>query len=321
MTLSRSIPLSALLLALAPAFAGINEARAQERDPHRQQAYGLAGLQFHAFAKRLCSDKEEPVRQPLAPVKPTRVFDNLVFLGSETYGWNGWALLTSDGIIVFDPQANDLEAERDIIQGLRSVGLDPQQTRHIVIMHGHADHYGGAPYVQERTGAQVHMSAIDWTGMETLVVPAALASARRPTQASFIGDGDVLTLGDTSVRFFLTPGHTAGTLSALFTVRDGDQAYTAAYRGGTSVLTNPQLVDAYAQSNERFARIVAEAGAQVLISNHPDADVTAARLPALASRAQGAPHPFVLGEDGVARLMTIAQQCILSIRGQLRAAN
>jgi metallo-beta-lactamase class B len=47
----------------------------------------------------------------------------------------------------------------------------------------------------------------------------------------------------------------------------------------------------------------------VLLSNHTDYDGTKTKLPALAKRAAGAPHPYVVGTDSVRRYLTVANEC------------
>ena len=55
--------------------------------------------------------------------------------------------------------------------------------------------------------------------------------------------------------------------------------------------------------------IAAAAGADVLLSNHTDYDGTKVKLPALETRAAGAPHPYVVGADSVRRYLTVANEC------------
>ena len=47
-------------------------------------------------------------------------------------------------------------------------------------------------------------------------------------------DGMKITLGDTTVTIWLTPGHTPGTLSYTFTVLDRGKPVNVAYSGGTA---------------------------------------------------------------------------------------
>lgn len=47
----------------------------------------------------------------------------------------------------------------------------------------------------------------------------------------------------------------------------------------------------------------------MLISNHTSFDGTMTKLPALAARQPGGPHPFVIGGDAVGRYLVGAEEC------------
>ena len=59
------------------------------------------------------------------------------------------------------------------------------------------------------------------------------------------------------------------------------------------------------------------AGADVIVSNHTAFDGSKTKLPALAARKPGDPHPYVVGADSVARYLTVAEECAKA--GLLRA--
>ena len=87
--------------------------------------------------------------------------------------------------------------------------------------------------------------------------------------------------------------------------------HTAALWGGTlfNFGQDPKRFMAYAESSARFRDIAARAGADIVLSNHTDYDGTKQKLPRLASRAAGAPHPYVVGADSVRRYLTVANEC------------
>lgn len=67
--------------------------------------------------------------------------------------------------------------------------------------------------------------------------------------------------------------------------------------------------ETYVRSAERFRDIASRAGADVIISNHPDYDRSETKLPAVAARTPGGPHPYVVGQDSVTRYLTVAVEC------------
>jgi metallo-beta-lactamase class B len=168
----------------------------------------------------------------LPPPPPGKAFDNLYFVGSK---WvSAWAVTTSDGIVLIDAMDNDDEAERIVEAGLRRLGLDPAQVKLVVVTHGHGDHYGGAGYLTRRYGARVVMSEADWTMMETGLEFDRPDWGRPPRRDLSVGDGGTVRLGDTTLDVLITPGHTPGTITPLFDVRQAGRTHRAMLWGGTA---------------------------------------------------------------------------------------
>jgi metallo-beta-lactamase class B len=239
---------------------------------------------------------------------PYKVFDNFYWLGTRQH--SSWALRTSEGLIIIDTNfawAN----EPEIIGGLTTLGLDPRQIKYVVISHAHGDHDQGAAELQKRFGAKVVMGTADW---ESTLQRPATAAGGVPTRDMVVGPaGMKLTLGDTTIDIVSTPGHTPGTLSYVFPVKDQGRTVTVAYSGGTltgAFGTNGARWDEYIESQQRIAKAAAEAGATVVLSNHSEYDhaYTKARLIA-AKREVGETHPFVSGAAGVQRYFTVMSEC------------
>jgi metallo-beta-lactamase class B len=55
----------------------------------------------------------------------------------------------------------------------------------------------------------------------------------------------------------------------------------------------------------------------VLLSNHTAYDGTKTKLPALAQRKSGDPHPYVIGADGVKRFLTMVDECAQAGRARV----
>jgi metallo-beta-lactamase class B len=246
-------------------------------------------------------------------VEPAKVFDNLYFVGEREY--SAWAVTTSDGIILIDA-IFDYSVEDEVVNGLKTLGLDPTQIKFVIVSHGHRDHVGGARFLQDR-GARIVMSAADWDLLDRTT-----AAWPKPKRDIVASDGERLTLGDTTVTMHLTPGHTLGTISSLIPVKDGTRTHTAAYPGGTAfnwvanrtAYITPERPDrfwfeTYAASARRFRDLATKAGADVLITNHTNFDGSKSKIPALAARGANDPHPYVIGTAAVQRYLTVAEEC------------
>ena len=290
-------------------------------ESHVAAAKAAAGADHGALFTRICTQVEEMSKPPVprqagrggAPqgpppvaswhMAPAKVFDNLYYVGMTEY--SAWAVRTSQGFIIIDT-IFDYSAEDEIINGLRTLGFNPADIKYAIVSHAHADHAGGAKLLQDRFGTRVVMSREDWD-MADRSLPAAI----RPKRDVVMKDGDTLTLGDTTITMYLTPGHTPGTISTIFTVTDGATRHTVATWGGTAFnfAPRPENFTPYIASAQRFRAIAAKAGADVLLSNHTMYDGTIDKVRALASRKRGEPHPYVIGTPSIERYLTVAEEC------------
>jgi metallo-beta-lactamase class B len=234
--------------------------------------------------------------------EPVKVFDNLYYVGMTEY--SSWAITTSQGIIILDA-IYDYSIEDEVVEGLRKLGLNPTDIKYVIVAHGHLDHAGGAKYLQEKYGARLIMSAADYDLLDRQNPP------WKPKRDMVATDGMKVTLGDTTLMLYLTPGHTDGTISTIIPLRDGKEKHVAAAWGGTlfNFGANRARLEAYTKSAERFRDIATKAGADVILSNHTAYDGSKTKLPAVLARKPGEKHPYVVGTDVVRRYLTVANEC------------
>ncbi|HKO92348.1 MAG TPA: MBL fold metallo-hydrolase [Polyangiaceae bacterium] len=229
--------------------------------------------------------------------------------------YSAWAVTTSAGIILIDT-VYDYSVEGAVVQGLRQLGLDPQTIKYAIISHGHADHSGGAKYLQDTFGTKIVASAADWDLIDR-------GTGTKPRRDVVATDGMKLTLGDTTLRLYVTPGHTLGTLSTVIPLEDHGRPHTAVTWGGTAFnwLKNradyitPERTDAfwfqqYIASATRFSDIAAKARADVLLSNHTIFDGSKTNLPLVRGRGAADPvNPYVVGAARVQAYLSVAREC------------
>jgi metallo-beta-lactamase class B len=239
--------------------------------------------------------------------KPYKVFDNLYFIGTKIH--SAWALTTSAGIIVIDTLF-DYAIEPEMIDGMTALGLDPRDIKFVLISHAHGDHDQGAALLQSRYGAKIVMGAADW---DSTLQRQASAPGGVPTRDVAVGPaGQKITLGDTTVDVVATPGHTAGTLSFFFPVKDAGRTLTVAYSGGTAFNFPRQAANfaIYRDSQRKMGEVADAAGATVLMSNHTEFDraydrARIAQLP----RAAGEKHPYETDTATVLRYFEMTGNC------------
>jgi metallo-beta-lactamase class B len=148
-----------------------------------------------------------------------------VFVGGKLH--SAWLLQTSSGYILLDT-IYSYNSEELIVGGMQRLGLNPRDIRYVVISHAHGDHIGGAELLQE-FGAQVVLDPTDW---DTIARYPKRYTGMSPHRDIDAYDGMPLTLGDTTVTLWQTPGHTPGTLSYTFTVFDHGRPLNVVYSGG-----------------------------------------------------------------------------------------
>jgi metallo-beta-lactamase class B len=296
-----------------------------EIDSHLRAARNAAGFDFTGTLARLCV-APAPVPNTMrdaapGPVParetwyadPAKVFDNLYFVGSKIH--SSWALTSSAGIILIDTLFT-YNSEEEIVGGLKKLGLDPATVKYVIISHAHGDHVGGAKLMQDRYGAHIVMGGPDWDSIERSVNGYPQGKPKRDIVAD---DGQKITLGDTAVTIVTTPGHTPGTLSTIFTVKDNGKPLTVAYSGGTAFNfpSTAANFDTYVKSQNKMAAAAAAANATILMSNHSEFDSAISKIRMLASRKPGEPHPFELGKEAVARYFTVTTECAQAARLKL----
>ena len=89
--------------------------------------------------------------------------------------------------------------------------------------------------------------------------------------------------------------------------------YVAGMFGGTvlaSAYTPPAGLEQYVASIAHYLDVAAKENVSVEIQNHPIFDDMPGRLAALAARAPGQPHPFVMGAERYQRFWRIVSECM-----------
>jgi metallo-beta-lactamase class B len=131
------------------------------------------------------------------------------------------------------------------------------------------------------------MSGIDWDTVVAGELEFDFPNWGRPPKlGESVCDGDIVSLGSTDVMILLTPGHTRGTISLLFEVRDKEQSYQGLLWGGTAFnfgnrSDRIERLNQYINSTERAKVIVRDRDVQVFISNHSLFDDAVAKLESL----------------------------------------
>ncbi|MEX0963505.1 MAG: MBL fold metallo-hydrolase [Pseudohongiellaceae bacterium] len=233
-----------------------------------------------ALAQEL-SDNDNP---ELQRVPPFQVFDNLYYVGAKWVA--AWVLETDQGLILFDTLYGELTDI--VIDGIRELGMDPNDIRYVVVTHAHYDHIGGAKRMQDEFGAVVLMTDEDWQMVEEEPI---YREYPKPMRHLTVTDNGTVNLGRTGLRFVKTPGHTTGVASTRFTVYDDGFPFQAFMFGGVGLnFEGVERTEMYIESVKRLQRM---GDIEVNIPNHAGSGEVFERYEMLKSRKEGDSHPFV----------------------------
>ncbi|MBQ6875808.1 MAG: MBL fold metallo-hydrolase [Lachnospiraceae bacterium] len=153
---------------------------------------------------------------------PFRIAGNVYFVG--TFQASSHLIDTGDGLILID--TGYLDSFFLVIHSIHALGFDPKDVKYIINTHWHYDH----------TEATAAMTAL--CGAKTLIGRDDYDKALRYfTPDICVKDGDTLSLGNTTITFMETPGHTKGTISLFFNTEENGKTYRVGMFGGAGANT------------------------------------------------------------------------------------
>ncbi|KAK7935588.1 hypothetical protein PG985_001083 [Apiospora marii] len=264
---------------------------------------------YHHFAHRCIQSQVYPDlasgAQSLGFVRPHRPFDSVFYVGNGFV--TSWAIDTGAGLVLIDSLDNPDEVREVIVPGLAHYGYNGSDIAAVIVTHEHADHYGGARYLQDTFGTPIYATEACWHGME--IDPIKPEGLVIPKRNETLVDGQDLTIGNTTIRIVATPGHTAGTLSLFLPVYDRGVRHVAGLYGGGGIPKNATTMGQQIQSFAKFAQAAPEIGADVLMSNHPGQDDALDNFDILDHRGSEG-NPFVIGTEAYVRYLQTMAMCV-----------
>ena len=237
-------------------------------------------------------------------IDPYRVFDNVWYVGIR---WvSAYAICTSEGVILIDT-LHEPFVDR-LLENLTTVGISPDDIRYVLMTHGHFDHVGGYARLKPiLKNARFAMSARGWKEAKENTHHSKHNPFTVPTIDMTVKDGDLVTLGDTQVQVLETPGHTWGTVSYVYPIKDGQQTHRAVTVGGQGLnaMDDVRQLDAYIRSMQRLAN--PDLKIDVDLTAHPFSTGLTEKIPEIVAHRHGQKHPLVNRLEYVARLESMVR--------------
>lgn len=153
---------------------------------------------------------------------PFKIIGNVYFIG--TFQASTHLIDTGDGLIVVDPgYTNSFYL---VINSIHELGFSPKDIKYIINTHWHWDHTEATAALADLSGAKTLIGRYDEEKAKAYFIPDML-----------IKDKDTLTLGNTTIEFIETPGHTKGTISFFFNATENGKTYRVGMFGGAGANT------------------------------------------------------------------------------------
>jgi hydroxyacylglutathione hydrolase len=115
---------------------------------------------------------------------------------------------------------------KNLMQGMKKIGLDPSKIKRILLTHEHLDHILGIYNIPELASSKPEIYALGETAKiieqadedaiapKELGIPVSLFQVDiKPLDVKRLKEGDELTFGDFSFKILYTPGHSLGSIS------------------------------------------------------------------------------------------------------------
>ena len=227
--------------------------------------------------------------------EPYKAFDNVYYVG---ICWvSAWLITSPNGHVLIDTLYGPYTSQ--MLGNIRALGFDPKDIKLVVVTHGHFDHAGGVGHLKSELapGTRFAMTKEGWReGAEDSV-----SHPRFPWKMVepdiVLTDGQTVIGGDVAIQAFETPGHSMGTASFAFDVRDGARTYRAFTVGGLGLnrIRGPEQVEAFIASLKRI-RTLTQDGARPVelhLTTHGFATGLTEAKDLLKTRKPTDPHPLV----------------------------
>lgn len=216
-----------------------------------------AALFFAAllFAGRLYAADPPEWRQPFPPF---HIAGNLFYVGSADLA--AYLIVTPQGNILIN--SNLESSPEQIKQSVEKLGFHFNDTKILLISHGHFDHCAGSAKVLKMTGAKYEVMDAD--------VPVVESGGRKdfhygdrkdlwfpPAHVDrVLHDGDTVALGGTVLTAHKTAGHTKGTTTWTLDEKEGGKTLHVVIVGSPNVNPGYKLVGntAYPQIASDYRR-------------------------------------------------------------------
>lgn len=219
----------------------------------------LMAFNTNTFAQKVVEPANNPAEWS-KPYKPFRIAGNLYYVG--TYDLACYLITTPKGHILINTGLASSASQ--IKSSVEALGFKFNDIKILSTTQAHFDHMGAMAAIKKMTGAKLMVDAKDAdvlaSGGRTDYALGGEVSSYTPLKADrLLKNSDSIKLGNTALVLLHHPGHTKGSCSFLFDVKDGLKKYRVLIANMPTIVTHKKFdeLSAYPEIARDYAYTLA----------------------------------------------------------------
>jgi metallo-beta-lactamase class B len=185
--------------------------------------------------------KEPKITNPewSKPYQPFRIVGNLYYVGTHELAC--YLITTSKGNILINTGLAN--SEKKIKQNIKTLGFNISDIKILLNTQARYDHLGAMAAIKKQTGAKLFVNEKDAAevksgGSSDYALGGTSSTFAPLTLNRLLQNNDKITLGDMQLIMLHHPGHTKGSSSFLFTVKDKKKSYKVLIANMPTIVTD-----------------------------------------------------------------------------------
>jgi metallo-beta-lactamase class B len=205
----------------------------------------VAVLSLTSFAVTAQKVKEPKGQEEWTmPYQPFRIAGNLYYVG--TYDLACYLITTTQGNILINTGL--AASATQIKNNIETLGFQFADTKILLTTQAHYDHMGAMAAIKKSTGAQLMADEKDAdvlaTGGNSDYALGQYGTTFKPVKPDrLLHNNDTIKLGNMQLVLLHHPGHTQGSCSFLFTVKDDQRSYRVLIANMPTIVTEKKFAD------------------------------------------------------------------------------
>jgi metallo-beta-lactamase class B len=178
------------------------------------------------------------------PYRPFRIAGNLYYVG--TYDLACYLITTPQGNILINTGL--AASKKQIKSNIETLGFRFTDTKILLNTQAHYDHLGAMAAIKKKTGGQLMINEKDAAaakdgGSSDYALGGKNSTFKPVIPDRLLHDGDTVQLGNMQLMMLHHPGHTKGSCSFLFTVKDEQRSYKVLIANMPTIVTDSSFAN------------------------------------------------------------------------------